>query len=113
MTKWHLTGAHLDRRRDVRYGLCYPVLFSWATETGELQHKEGGFSRDVSTGGIYVTCDRDLPTSGTPIDIEVLIRAPESEAVALRLSARGVVVRQGYVGEPIGFGATANFELVP
>ncbi len=100
----------MERRSAVRYGLSFPVLFGWhgGPEGG---HQGGGFSKDVSTGGIYVACDRECPPLNTEITIEVLIPSPANESVALKLSAQGKVVRLGNSTEGTGFGVRANFSL--
>ncbi len=98
----------MERRRAVRYGLSFPVLFGWRSEEG---HQGGGFSRDVSTTGIFVACDRECPPVDTELSLEVLVPSPASETIALKLTAHGRVVRMASGAEGNGFGAVADFSL--
>jgi hypothetical protein len=102
------SGTETDRRKTVRYSLRFPVLFRWIeNETEERQG--GGFSRDVSSGGIYVACDRECPPLNAKVRLEVLVPSAASEAVALKLTASGDVVRMNKTATGCGFAAIAGF----
>jgi hypothetical protein len=105
-------GADMERRTNVRYALSFPVLFRWQEELGE-ERQGGGFSRDVSTGGIYVSCDRECPAVNTKITVEVLVPSAKSALVALKLTAQGEVVRVNKAADGTGFGASVGFALEP
>jgi hypothetical protein len=101
-------GAENERRKAVRYRLSCPVLFTWHAGVGD-ERQGGGFSRDISTRGVYVACDRECPPVNTEISVEVLVPAPDSGFVAMKLAAELKVVRLGGFAEGTGFGAGADF----
>ena len=103
-------GADMERRKSVRYNLSFPVLFGWRGSADE-GHQGGGFSRDLSTTGIYVACDRECPPIDTELNVEVLVPSPASESVALKLTAHGRVIRVATSSEHSGFGAVVDFSL--
>src|SRR3989440_4676656 len=61
----------LKKRRAVRYKLCLPVIFKWTDERGRPV-QEGGFTRDISTLGLYISCLK-LPPTQTALVLEVLL----------------------------------------
>jgi hypothetical protein len=106
----HRPATETDRRKTARYTLTFPVLFRWMeNETEERQG--GGFSRDVSSGGIYVACDRECHPLNAKVRLEVLVPSTASQAIALKLTAQGDVVRMNKSATGSGFAASAGFAL--
>lgn len=103
------SGCKMERRKAVRFGLTFPVLFKWR-EGRQNERQGGGFSRDVSSGGIYVECESCPPVNAT-ICLEVLVPSPSARPLALRLKAEGEVVRLHKLAKRGGFGASAGFKL--
>ena len=102
----------LERRHHPRYQLRVPVLFHWSDALGR-KHQGAGFSRDLSTAGLFVNSDYP-PPPGTDIEIEILLPSLESDAAdGLRLRAHGTVRRAISATEPTGFAASADLGMVP
>ena len=94
-----MTVAAAERRKASRYRLRLPVLFSWTQ--GNKSHTLGGFTRDVSVTGVFVT-SRTVPPPQATVNLELLLPAldqmPEN---AIR--ATGSVVRTFVSSQPQGF----------
>jgi PilZ domain len=100
-----VTVAAGERRKASRYRLRLPVLFSW--NQGEKIQTEGGFTRDVSAKGLFVT-SRVAPPTQSPVKLEVLLPAVNQMAEnAMR--ATGSVVRTFAPTQPQGFAIAADF----
>ncbi len=92
-----------------RYPLRAPVIFRWKDPQGTTQ-QEGGFTRDMSSDGVFVLCSK-YPPAGIAVALEVFLPPIEATAQGLRLQAEGTVVRIGVAGEGSGFAAAADFGL--
>jgi hypothetical protein len=97
----------VERRRAVRYKLCLPLVFKWADESGTLM-QEAGFSRDISTGGLYVSCVK-CPPVGATIHLQIVL-PPNADirSHGLRLDATVQVTRMASELEEKGFGAAGD-----
>ena len=93
----------MDLRRATRYRVHAPVIFQWIDEEG-VQRQAGGFTRDISTGGIFVLSAMSPPI-GTGISLEVILPSLAAASRGCQLKADGRVVRV----ESEGFGGTADF----
>ena len=94
-----------------RYQLILPVLFEWKDPEGTF-HREGGFTRNVSTRGLYVDCTL-CPSAGAVLQIEVLLpvhwrRAPQGA----KLVAGVKVLRVQDVQGKTGFAAMGNLDHI-
>jgi len=101
-------GVDVDRRKSVRYDLRVPIVFHW--DDGQVKHA-GGFSRNLSPAGAYVSCDEqgDCPKCGAILDMELLLPPIDAKAQGLRLKAEAEVVRNNSAEEPLGFAVRSNF----
>ena len=81
----------MERRRTVRYNLCLPLIFEWTDQNGTVI-QEAGFTRDVSTSGVYVNCLKSPP-------INSILRLQIATAQVLRFASDGEVAGFGAVGE--------------
>jgi hypothetical protein len=97
----------MERRRAVRYKLCLPLLFKWTDESGTFM-QEAAFTRDISTGGLFVTCMK-CPQIGASLSLEIML-PPNSEirSHGLRLDATVRVVRTAGAAEENGFAADGD-----
>ena len=100
----------LKKRKAVRYTLCLPVIFKW-TDEGGSPVQEGGFTRDISTGGLYINCPK-LPPIQTPLALEILL-PPNKKVLSerLKLEATVEIVRVGTDAEEQGFAAVGELAM--
>jgi len=98
----------MEQRKAIRYQVRAPVLFRW-TDINGVGLQGGGFSRDISSDGVFVCCDR-LPPLKTAIGIEVLLSVAQAPGPGLWLSGQGEVVRVEGEKEP-GFAAKTRLDL--
>ena len=102
--------GNLEKRKAVRYKLCLPVIFKWTDEGGRPM-QEGGFTRDISTVGLYISCPQ-LPPIQTALVMEILL--PPNKRVlpdSLKLEATVEIVRVGTNGEEPGFAAVGELAM--
>lgn len=97
----------MDRRRSQRFDLRVPIICHW--KDNQASHEMGGFSRDISRGGVFVV-GSVLPKEETSIDLEVLLPPLQATSQELRLQCTGVVVRVQREGETIGFAVACDFD---
>jgi hypothetical protein len=97
----------MERRRTVRYKLCLPLVFKWTDESGTFM-QEAAFTRDISTGGSFVSCVK-CPQMGATLSLEIML-PPNSEirSHGLRLDATVEVIRIASELEERGFGVTGD-----
>ena len=100
----------LKKRKAVRYKLCLPVIFKWTDEHGRPV-QEGGFTRDISTVGLYISCPK-LPRIQTPLALEILL-PPNKKVLSerLKLEATVEIVRVGTDAEEQGFAAVGELAM--
>ena len=82
-------------------------MFEWTDEGGTLI-QEPGFTRDISTGGLYVTCAKSPPVNVT---VNLRIALPANKEIlpsSLRLEATAKVIRLASAGEAGGFAAVGE-----
>lgn len=101
-----LAMAHgAERRKASRYHLQLPVLFIW--HDGHEIHTQGGFTRDVSVQGLYVTSSVAPPVR-TAVNVEVFLPASLGQMPENTIKAPGYVVRMSGPSEPRGFAIAAQ-----
>ena len=91
----------------MRYKLCLPLLFKWTDESGTFM-QEAAFTRDISTGGLFVTCVK-CPQIGANLSLEIML--PPNSGIgscALRLDATVRAVRTAGAAEEKGFAAAGD-----
>ena len=94
-----------ERRQAARYHLQLPVIFSW--RDGHEIRIQGGFTRDVSVQGMFVTSSVMLPVR-IPLNLELLLPPNLDQMPGNILKAPGYVVRTCSVSEPHGFAIAAQ-----
>src|SRR5436309_10214256 len=107
VTSIRATGDAVQQRKSVRFHIRLPVIFRWNDEQGGRQ-QNGGFTRDISTGGLFVY-SLIPPPSGVSVELEVMLPALEESGHGLRLRSEGRVLRIERKCEHTGFAATGDF----
>jgi hypothetical protein len=100
----------LERRKIARYKLCLPLVFKWTDESG-THMQEAGFTRDISTRGLYVSCVKCPPINATLLLQIVLPSKAEARSRGLRLDATVQVVRVATEIEEKGFAAVGELVM--
>jgi hypothetical protein len=97
----------MERRRTVRYNLCLPLIFEWTDQNGTVI-QEPGFTRDVSTSGIYISCVNS-PTVNSIVRLQIAL-PPNKQVLpdSLLLNATAEVLRFATDGEVAGFAAVGE-----
>ena len=99
------TVMKAERRKISRYRLQLPVLFSW--HDGQEIRTQGGFTRDVSVQGMFVTSSV-TPSVKTPVNVELLLPSNFGKMPENIIKAPGYVVRGSGPNEPRGFAIAAH-----
>ena len=94
-----------ERRKASRYRLQLPVLFSW--HDGDEMRTRGGFTRDVSVQGMFVTSSA-APPLRTALNVEVVLPPSVGRKPENIIKARGLVVRVSGRKHPRGFAIAAD-----
>jgi len=102
-------GEAVQQRESVRFHLRLPVIFRWNDEQAGRQ-QNGGFTRDISTGGLFVYSPIPPPPDVT-VEVEVMLPPLEESGHGVRLRSQGRVLRIERKGEHTGFAATGDFDL--
>ena len=94
----------MDRRSSVRFALRLPVLFQRG-EPAAGEERGAGFTRDVSTTGAYILCEKEAerPALDSLLNLQVLIPSLNSASHGLRLTGVATVVRNSTANEELGF----------
>lgn len=93
-TGLRLSGSEsLERRRQIRFGLHAPVHFSWIDRGGVI-HKGEGFSRDISSHGVYVYADWQFqPQNDADIQVDILLHSFSELERTVHMSGSAKVLR--------------------
>lgn len=95
----------MQQRTRTRYDIQLPVVYSWTDERG-TSHQAGGFTRDISTEGVYVVASQ-RPPNGAVLWLEATLPPLEQAAEPLPLRAKGCVRRV----DARGFALSSDFGL--
>ena len=109
VTSIRAIGNTMQQRESVRFPLRLPVIFRWNDDLGGRQ-QNGGFTRDISTDGLFVYSPIP-PPPGVTIEVEVMLPPLEVSGHGVRLWSEGTVLRIERKGEHTGFAATGDFDL--
>jgi hypothetical protein len=95
----------VDLRESVRYSLDLPLTFAWTDKHGRARQGTG-FTRDISSGGMYVFSDC-CPDEAASVRCSVLLPRLDGADSMGGIEAVGRVVRRGNPerssDEPDGF----------
>ena len=98
------TSATYEKESSSRYRVSLPVLVSWGD--GKT-HTCGGFTRDVSTTGVFVLCREKLPLN-TTVEIEILLPT-SGKLPGTAVKTTGWVVRTYGENEGAGLAIEGQF----
>jgi hypothetical protein len=85
------SGAPMEMRKEIRYRLDAPALFSWESSQHERLQGEG-VTRDISVFGAFImtpTC----PPVDVPIQVEVVLPSLTGTNPVIRVSGEARVLR--------------------
>jgi hypothetical protein len=91
------SGAPMEMRKEIRYRLDAPALFSWESSQHERLQGEG-ITRDISVFGAFIvtpTC----PPVDVPIQVEVVLPSLTGPKPVIRVSGEARVLRVDHSSE--------------
>ena len=98
----------MEQRKAVRFNLFAQVICQWQDPSGQNQESVG-WTRDISTLGVFVVCP-STPPVGTTVSLKIRLPALERNRLQrLNLEAKGRVTRATDTNQ--GFAVTGHFEL--
>ena len=95
-----------DLRKDVRYTLQVPVLYTWKNMDRNEQHLQGR-TRDISVSGAFIWA-AVCPPEGMAVKVDMVLALVPDAVRSLRLNATGRVVR---CEQPASEGAMGGFAV--
>lgn len=96
----------MDRRRSRRFDLHVPAICR--SKNLQASHQLVGFTRDVSSGGVFIL-SRVTLAEGTRVDLDVILPPLEAGQKEMKLQCEAIVVRVEREGATTGF-AVSNLE---
>ena len=97
----------MEMRKDIRYRLDAPAVFSWAGGRYGRVHGEG-ITRDVSVQGAFIL-SATLPPPGCPIQVDLLLPSLAGMSAVMRITGKARVTR---VEHSAGEGWVHGFAVV-
>lgn len=95
----------------MRYQLLLPVIFQWTDSEGAI-HKDGGFTRNIGSRGVYLV-GAACPPENTTIELEVMLPVTwRQSSHCAKLVARLTVVRVQKMNEEWGFAASGDLNQI-
>ena len=106
-----VNSSLVEHRKQVRYSLRIPVLFAW--HSGPQQYIEDGRTENISTHGIYISCDpKCCPPLGKRLSMTMVLPPAEGKSPGATLKGEGRVVRtETTPGKWSGFAAKTYFKI--
>jgi len=80
----------MEQRATTRYKIELPVFFRWQDK--EATHHGRGLTRNMSTGGLFITSSRS-PVPSANLTVEIRVSWSERPAQDVRLNVKGRVIR--------------------
>ncbi len=81
----------MELRKEIRYRLDAPALFSWrGGSSGCIQGE--GITRDISVQGAFIVT-ATMPPPDCPIQVDLLLPSVSGMQVAVRISGKARVIR--------------------
>lgn len=81
----------MDMRKEIRYRLDAPAVFSWEGMRGRRFHGEG-ITRDISIQGAFILT-ATAPPPDCPVQVDLLLPSLTDMASMMRITGRARVVR--------------------
>jgi hypothetical protein len=85
------SGECLERREQTRYGLRALVDFDWTDNEG-VPHRGEGFTRDISTKGMFIYSEAQPPEKAD-IQVEVSLGSIPDALTNLQIAVEALVIR--------------------
>ena len=85
------SGECLERREQTRYGLRALVDFDW-TDTEGVPHQWKGFTRDISTKGMFIYSEAQPPEKAD-LQVEVSLGSIPDALTNLQMTVEALVIR--------------------
>jgi len=85
------SGAPMEMRKEIRYRLDAPALFSWESSQHERLQGEG-ITRDISVFGAFIVTPM-CPPVDVPIQVEVVLPSLTGPKPVIRVSGEARVLR--------------------
>lgn len=84
----------MDMRREIRYRLDAPAVFSWET-LGHRRLQGEGITRDISVQGAFILT-ATMPPPDCPIQVDLLLPSLAGMTAMMRITGKARVVRVDY-----------------
>ena len=97
----------MEMRKELRYRLDVPVLFSWESVHHRRLHGEG-ITRDISVQGAFIVTPTCPPVE-TPVQVEVTLPSLVDQNSVIRIEGVARVIR---IDHPMGSGGENGFAVV-
>ena len=81
----------METRKDIRYRLDAPAVFSWEGLNQRLFHGEG-ITRDISVQGAYILTTT-MPPADCPLHVDILLPSLTGMTSTMRINGKARVVR--------------------
>lgn len=81
----------MEMRRDIRYRLDAPAVFSWTGGRHGRLHGEG-ITRDISVQGAFIL-SATLPPPDSPIQVDLLLPSLAGMSAVMRITGKARVTR--------------------
>jgi len=97
-----------DLRKDVRYRLQVPVLYTWKNKNMDRnEQRMQGRTRDISVSGAFIRA-AVCPPEGMTVKVDMVLALIPETVRSVRLHATGRVVRSE---QPASEGGTGGFAI--
>jgi hypothetical protein len=83
----------MDQRKYARFRVELPVAFEWRAPKGVKRGHGGGFTRDISAEGVFISTSAPAPPVGSLCTYQTRLPWLEGNLPKLRMKALGRVVR--------------------
>ncbi len=97
----------MEMRKDIRYRLDAPAVFSWDSARRGRFHGEG-ITRDISVQGAFIL-SATLPPPDCPIQVDLLLPSLTGMSAVMRITGRARVTR---IEDSSGTGWIRGFAVV-
>ena len=85
------TGATMEMRKDIRYRLDAPAVFSW--EGARHRRFQGeGITRDISVQGAFIQT-ATMPPADCPVQVDLLLPSLTGLMTTMRITGKARVIR--------------------
>lgn len=105
--RYGATSERMEMRKDIRYRLDAPAVFSWESARRGRFHGEG-ITRDISVQGAFIL-SATLPPPDCPVQVDLLLPSLAGMSAVMRITGRARVTR---IEDSAGGGWIRGFAVV-